>query len=175
MKIINIILLISLASVFLCMSISCTTRKKSVEKQRTVTVYDTLFKRDSIFITKDKVILLPTVNTEVITNPCNESGKLKPIYENIKFPYGSLEIKSDGDNLIAKIKTDSINSVYQNQYRERNEKQFSHIFTLEKEIDKITKERKEWKNIAICFIMISVLLSFSLIGKHLYNKINSKI
>lgn len=131
MKSIFIQLLFSLGIIFLCLG--CNTRKKSIEKERLVTVTDTLYKRDSIFITRDKVLLLPTVNTAVIPNPCDSMGKLKVVEKVIRIPYGKVEIKSEGNNLIAKVNTDSIASVIEKQYRERDKKHLHEIAELEKE------------------------------------------
>lgn len=114
--------------------LSCSTNKKSIEKERIVTVYDTFLKRDSIFITKDKVILLPTVNTEVISNPCDSTGNLKIIEKVIRIPYiGNVVVKSDGNNLVAKVNTDSIISVVEKEYNSHNENQFHQISTQSKE------------------------------------------
>jgi hypothetical protein len=138
---------------------SCSSRKKSVEKERIITVYDTILKRDSVFVDKLKIVTLPSVNTEVISNPCDSVGNLKVIEKVIRIPYGSVEIKSDGNNLIAKVNTDSISSVYENHYKERNEKQLHQISKLEKENTTLKIiPFNWWKLVGIISLIANILL-----------------
>ena len=142
----------------------CSVRKKITEKERIRIERDTILIHDSIYITKDKIILLPSVNTEIIQNPCDEYGKLKPILENIKFPYGTVNINSENGSLKVKVNTDSINSVYQNQYRERNDKQVQKITDLQKEITQLNNVTCSymWKPIGIISICVNILLGIIL-------------
>lgn len=161
--------------ILLLLLLGCSASKKKTDKERIRIIKDTILIHDSIYITKNKIILLPSVNTEIIQNPCDEYGKLKPILENIKFPYGSVNINSENGNLKVQVNTDSINSVYQNQYVARYNKQVQKITDLQKEITKTTRERSIWKYIAVFFILISMLLFLLINGKYLYNKIKAKM
>lgn len=145
----------------LLFSISCSTRKKVLEKEKVVKIYDTLYKRDSIFITKDKIIMLPSANTEVISKPCDSLGNLKVIEKIIKIPYGQVKIISDGNNLITKVNTDSISYIYEKQYEIRNEKQLKKISELEKENKTLKVTPFNWWRVG-CIISLMVNVVFVL-------------
>lgn len=142
-------------------SISCSTRKKVIEKEKVVKIYDTLYKRDSVFIAKDKIIMLPSINTEVISNPCDSLGNLKVIEKVIKIPYGQVKISSDGNNLITKVNTDSISSVIEKQYEIRNEKQLKKISELEKENKTLKVTPFNWWKVG-CIVSLMVNVVFVL-------------
>jgi hypothetical protein len=141
----------------LLFSISCSTRKKVIEKEKVVKIYDTLYKRDSVFIAKDKIIMLPSVNTEVISNPCDSLGNLKVIEKVIKIPCGQVKITSDGNNLITKVNTDSINSIYEKQYKQRNERQIQQITDLQKEVTQLKVTTFSWWKL-VSLISISMII-----------------
>ncbi|TWP28819.1 hypothetical protein ETU08_08215 [Apibacter muscae] len=147
---------------------SCNTRKKTVTKESIKTIHDTLIKRDSIFIEREKVIYLPSSNSSVIPNPCNEKGKLNPINENIKTPFGNVHVSSDEKgNLKIKATTDSIQSVYEKQYHDQNKKQLQRITELERE-----SRNKEYIPFYGWVLFISsVFLNIILIKRYFFNTI----
>jgi hypothetical protein len=148
----------------LLFSISCSTRKKVLEKEKVVKIYDTLYKRDSVFIAKDKIIMLPSVNTEVISKPCDSLGNLKVIEKIIRIPYGQVKISSDGNNLITKVNTDSISSVVEKQHETRNEKQLKKISELEKENKTLKVTPFNWWKVGcIISLMVNVVFVFLLL------------
>ena len=167
MKIIN---KLSILLFFSFLLFSCTTRKKTTEKERIVYERDTVYKRDSIFTEREKLIVLPSVNSGIISRPCDESGQLKPVNEIIQFPYGNVQVNSDtAGNLKVQVNTDSISSVYELQYKERNEKQVHEISELQKELskEKITPF-SIWKWVACISIIINLfLLLFIVIKKYI--------
>lgn len=112
---------------------SCSTRKKTTEKERIRIEKDTVFIKDSIYIYRNRTVTPPSVNTEVIPNPCDSLGKLKDFNKTIKFPGGIANLKSEDGNIKAQINTDSISSVTEKQYQERNDKQIQQISELQKE------------------------------------------
>lgn len=159
-KIIQIILLLLFSSLLLT-CFSCSTKNKSVIKEHILYKSDTIFIRDSISFIKEKIILLPTVNSEVISNPCDSLGNLKTIEKVIPIPYGKVEIRSEGNNLVAKVNTDSISSVYEKQYHNRNEKQLRQISELQKEIEKLKiTPFNWWRVIGIISLVVNAVLIF---------------
>lgn len=111
---------------------SCSTRKKVLQKDHRLVIHDTFIKKDSIYVVKEKISILPSVNTDIIANPCDSTGRLQVFKKVIPFPFGRVELTSENNNILAKVNTDSINSVFQKQYEERHKKQIDRISELEK-------------------------------------------
>ncbi|TWP31162.1 hypothetical protein ETU09_00090 [Apibacter muscae] len=153
-----------LGVIFFFLFFSCNTRKKTVTKESVKTIHDTLIKRDSIIVEREKVILLPSINTDVISSPCDSIGKLKVIERIIKIPYGEVKVNTKGDNLKIQVKTDSISSLYEKVYRERNSSQLTEIneLRIENEKLKITPfnwwKWIGWISIGFNFIFIGILI-----------------
>ncbi|TWP31816.1 hypothetical protein ETU08_00325 [Apibacter muscae] len=116
---------------------------------------------------REKIVLLPSINTDVINSPCDSTGKLKVIERTIKIPYGEVKVNSNGDNLKIQVNTDSISSLYEKVYRERNSSQLTEINELRIENEKLKiTPFNWWKWIGYLSIGLNIVLILKYLIKY---------
>ena len=103
-------ILLILTILFIIFLNSCRT-KQLVTQTLTTTVRDTI--RDYKVITKFNAVH----DTLTIDNPCDSAGILTEFYSKIKLPQGQVIIRSVRGKIQATVNIDSIQSVYKNMYR----------------------------------------------------------
>ena len=102
----NIILLIFALIVFA----SCKTTKSTTSVSERIQI-DTL--RDTTVIVKFQAVH----DTLTIDNPCDSTGILNTFYSKIRIPQGQVIIRSLRGKIQATVNIDSIQNVYKNMYR----------------------------------------------------------
>ena len=110
--------------------------------------------RDYKVITKYNAIH----DTLTIDNPCDSSGILTQFYSKITLPQGKVIIRSYKGKIQATINIDSIASVYENKYRN---KETSNVTNLSKIVT---------KNVIPTWAIITILIESLIIGGYLYFK-----
>ena len=99
-----------IALILAIISVSCKSTKLTtsvIEKVRIDTV------RDMTIVTK----LQAVHDTLTIDNPCDSAGILTTFYSKIRIPQGKVIIRSVQGKIQATVDIDSIQSVYKNMYR----------------------------------------------------------
>lgn len=159
----KIILLI----IALLLFISCATRNKISESVNVKTVYDTIVKHDSVLVWKEKIVIAPSQNTELISYPCDSSGNLKVIEKVIRIPQGLVKVSNDNGNLRIEAVTDSIISYKEKQYESKYTYQNRQITELQQKNTALVKTSQVWK---ITSEILVIALFISLIYNVIYYK-----
>ena len=91
-------------------------------------------------------------DTLIIDNPCDSAGILTQFYSKITLPQGKIIIRSYRGNIQATVNIDSIRSVYESKYRN---KQSSDVKLFEKIITKTVYP--SWLIVALVFESLIIL------------------
>lgn len=122
---------------------SCAAKKSTIQVKEVV-------KTDTLVITKDRIIQKAVHDTIVIDNPCDSLGILKPFKQRLATAQGNVTIQTKGNAIEAVINLDSIQSVWENEYRS------TAVFTAEnKSVEIIRYKVPSW---AIIYMVVVTLL-----------------
>jgi hypothetical protein len=115
------IILLIIALIIAIIAASCKTTKLTASVSERIQI-DTV--RDTTVIVKFHAVH----DTLTIDNPCDSTGILNTFYSKIKLPQGQIIIRSLRGKIQATVNIDSIQSVYKNMYRAK-ENNLSQIST----------------------------------------------
>lgn len=111
-----------LAVCLACTFTSCKSKQKIVEQEKTVRI-DTveIEKRivDTLKIETIKTVTLPASSDNVVEDPCDDQGNLKPINQTVTSGNASVSVYSKDGKLYISQKIDSVSSTFEKEYRSR--------------------------------------------------------
>lgn len=121
-KWLSALMFILLMLLLACTFTSCKS-KQSVTTEQKETRIDTVFidkkVTDTIFKEKIVTVTLPASSDQVVEDPCDEQGNLKPINTVIKSGGNEVTVYSREGRLFISSKIDSVASVSEKEYRSR--------------------------------------------------------
>tara|TARA_R110000850_G_scaffold277151_1_gene424848 strand:- start:40961 stop:41527 length:567 start_codon:yes stop_codon:yes gene_type:complete len=121
-KPLSLAMFILLLIVLACTFTGCKSKQKITEREQTTRI-DTVevVKReiDTVIIEKIKTITLPASSDNVVDNPCDDQGNLKPINQTITSGNASVSVYSKDGKLYISQKIDSVSSSFEREYRSR--------------------------------------------------------
>jgi len=98
----------------------CATKKTHIEyKDRIV--------KDSIFITKDKIIIEKVIDSIIIKEACDSLGVLKPFKRTLIVPQGRINLYSNKGNIHGEIDLKGYENIVERKYNLMYEKKVSEI------------------------------------------------
>jgi hypothetical protein len=89
----------------------------SCKRTNTLTEYKERLRVDTFRTEKVIEKYKSVTDTLTIYNPCDSSGILTRFYSKLTVPQGKVIIKSDGNNISATVNLDSMQQVYEENYR----------------------------------------------------------
>jgi len=146
--------------------LSCSTRKKVTENLNIKTAYDAVMKFDTVILWKERTVIAPSQNTELIPSPCDSYGNLNIIEKIIKIPQGTVRVSNDNGNLRIEAVTDSIISVKDKEFGKKYQLQNSKITEIEQKYTEEVKSSQSWKNTCMA---LGGILCISLIINAVYS------
>lgn len=95
--------------------------------KKTITEYKEKIVKDSIYITKDRVIVERVLDSIVIDSPCDSLGNLKPFKRTLIIPQGKIDLYSENGNINSNIDLKGYEKVLEKRYQLMYEKKVSEI------------------------------------------------
>lgn len=143
----NSILMTLLIMLFLvvmaCTFTSCKSKQKVTTQEREVRIDTvTVVQKVTDTIEKEKIVTvtLPASSDQVVEDPCDDQGNLKPINSTIKSGGNEITVYSREGKLYIRSKIDSLQSTSEKEYRSRLVQDSIHIRQqLEKEFRQVDK------------------------------------
>lgn len=89
----------------------------SCKRTNTLTEYKEVLRVDTFRTEKVIEKYKSVTDTLTIFNPCDSSGILTRFYSKLNVPQGKIIIRSDGNNISAIVNLDSMQQVYEENYR----------------------------------------------------------
>lgn len=89
----------------------------SCKRTNTLTEYKEVLRVDTFKTEKVIEKYKSVTDTLTIFNPCDSSGILTRFYSKLTVPQGKVIIRSDGNNISATVNLDSMQQVYEENYR----------------------------------------------------------
>ena len=123
--------------------------------KKVVTEYKEVIKRDSIFITKEKLVVKRFTDTLTIKKPCDSLGNLKPFKRTFVLPQGKISLQSSNNQIQAKIDLKGYESTIERKYKTIYDKKVSELSS--KEVQYKTPFY-HWFIHVICALVIFLLL-----------------
>jgi len=143
-KILTFLMFLIFIITIACTFTSCKSKQKIVEKESIVqkdTVEVFIYINDTVIKEIIKTITLPANSDNVIENPCDEKGNIRPINQTIKSGNASISVYSKDGKLYISQKIDSVSSTFDREYRSRFEKDSIRIKQqFERDFSKVDKK-----------------------------------
>ena len=135
-------------SIILIVFANCRTKK-------VVTEYKEVVKRDSIFVTKEKLVVKRFTDTLTIKKPCDSVGNLKPFKRTFVLPQGKISLQGTNNQINAKIDLKGYESTIEKKYKTIYNKKVSELSS--KEV-KYKTPFYHWFIHVLCALVIFLLL-----------------
>ena len=135
-------------SIILILFANCRTKK-------VVTEYKEIVKRDSIFVTKEKLVVKRFTDTLTIKKPCDSVGNLKPFKRTFVLPQGKISLQGSNNQIEAKIDLKGYESTIEKKYKTIYDKKVSEFSS--KEV-KYKTPFYHWFIHVLCALVIFLLL-----------------
>ena len=123
--------------------------------QKVVTEYKEVVKRDSIFVTKEKLVVKRFTDTLTIKKPCDSVGNLKPFKRTFVLPQGKISLQGANNKIQAKIDLKGYESTIERKYKTIYDKKVSELSS--KEV-KYKTPFYHWFIHVLCALVIFLLL-----------------
>ena len=123
--------------------------------KKVVTEYKEVVKRDSIFITKEKLVVKRFTDTLTIKKPCDSVGNLKPFKRTFVLPQGKISLQGSNNQIQAKIDLKGYESTIEKKYKTIYDKKVSELSS--KEV-KYKTPFYHWLIHVLCALVIFLLL-----------------
>jgi hypothetical protein len=95
--------------------------------KKTTTEYKEIIKTDSIYITKNTVIVERVLDSILIESPCDSLGNLKPFSKSLVLPQGKIELFNDNGAIAHKIDLKAYEKTLETKYKLKYDKEVSKI------------------------------------------------
>ena len=123
--------------------------------QKVVTEYKEVVKRDSIFVTKKKLVVKRFTDTLTINKPCDSIGNLKPFKRTFVVPQGKISLQGVNNQIQAKIDLKGYENTIEKKYKTIYDKKISELSS--KEV-KYKTPFYHWFIHVLCALVIFLLL-----------------
>ena len=123
--------------------------------QKVVTEYKEVVKRDSIFVTKEKLVVKRFTDTLTIKKPCDSVGNLKPFKRTFIVPQGKISLQGANNQIQAKIDLKGYENTIEKKYKTIYDKKVSELSS--KEV-KYKTPFYHWFIHVLCALVIFLLL-----------------
>ena len=123
--------------------------------QKIVTEYKEVVIRDSIFVTKEKLVVKRFTDTLTIKKPCDSVGNLKPFKRTFVLPQGKISLQGSNNQIQAKIDLKGYESTIEKKYKTIYDKKVSELSS--KEV-KYKTPFYHWIIHVLCALVIFLLL-----------------
>lgn len=123
--------------------------------KKVVTEYKEVVKRDSIFVTKEKLVVKRFTDTLTIKKPCDSVGNLKPFKRTFVLPQGKISLQGSNNQIEAKIDLKGYESTIERKYKTIYDKKVSELSS--KEV-KYKTPFYHWFIHVLCALVIFLLL-----------------
>ena len=123
--------------------------------KKVVTEYKEIVKRDSIFVTKEKLVVKRFTDTLTIKKPCDSVGNLKPFKRTFVLPQGKILLQGKNNQIQAKIDLKGYESTIERKYKTIYDKKVSELSS--KEV-KYRTPFYHWLIHVLCALVIFLLL-----------------
>jgi len=123
--------------------------------KKVVTKYKEVVKRDSIFVTKEKLVVKRFTDTLTIKKPCDSVGNLKPFKRTFVLPQGKISLQGSNNQIEAKIDLKGYESTIERKYKTIYDKKVSELSS--KEV-KYKTPFYHWFIHVLCALVIFLLL-----------------
>jgi hypothetical protein len=95
--------------------------------KKTTTEYKEIIKTDSIYITKNTVIVERVLDSILIESPCDSLGNLKPFSKSLVLPQGKIKLFNDNGAIAHKIDLKAYEKTLETKYKLKYDKEVSKI------------------------------------------------
>ena len=112
-------------------------------------------KRDSIFVTKKKLVVKRFTDTLTIKKPCDSVGNLKPFKRTFVLPQGKISLQGSNNQIQAKIDLKGYENTIERKYKTIYDKKISKLSS--KEV-KYKTPFYHWLIHVLCALVIFLLL-----------------
>ena len=99
--------------------------------KKVVTQYKEVIKRDSIFVTKEKLVVEKFTDTLRIEKACDSLGNLKPFKRTFVLPQGQISLQGANNQIQAKIDLKGYESTIEKKYKTIYAKKVSELSSKE--------------------------------------------
>ena len=123
--------------------------------KKVVTQYKEVVKRDSIFVTKEKLVVKRFTDTLTIKKPCDSVGNLKAFKRTFVLPQGKISLQGSNNQIQAKIDLKGYESTIERKYKTIYDKKVSELSS--KEV-KYKTPFYHWLIHVLCALVIFLLL-----------------
>ena len=123
--------------------------------QKIVTEYKEVVIRDSIFVTKEKLVVKRFTDTLTIKKPCDSVGNLKPFKRTFVLPQGKISLQGSNNQIQAKIDLKGYESTIEKKYKTIYDKKIKEL--SQKEV-KYKTPFYHWIIHVLCALVIFLLL-----------------
>ena len=123
--------------------------------KKVVTEYKEVIKRDSIFVTKEKLVVKRFTDTLTIKKPCDSVGNLKAFKRTFVLPQGKISLQGSNNQIQAKIDLKGYESTIERKYKTIYDKKVSELSS--KEV-KYKTPFYHWLIHVLCALVIFLLL-----------------
>ena len=123
--------------------------------KKIVTEYKEVVKRDSIFVTKEKLVVKRFRDTLTIKKPCDSVGNLKPFKRTFVLPQGKISLQGVNNQIQAKIDLKGYENTIEKKYKTIYDKKVSELSS--KEV-KYKTPFYHWFIHVLCALVIFLLL-----------------